>query len=69
MNKLVEFGLVKEPGPFGRAGKTPSVRHNRGIFSATSGYSPLEELPVINPMQVEDFKSEAEEEVEMKLKV
>ena len=27
----------------------------------------LEELPTINPVQVEDFKAEAEEEVQMKL--
>ncbi len=68
VNKLVEFGLVKELGRLDAPGK-PLLFGTTEEFLRHFGVQSLEELPVINPMQVEDFKSEAEEEVEMKLKV
>lgn len=68
VNKLVEFGLVKEMGRLDAPGK-PLLFGTTEEFLRHFGVQSLEELPVINPMQVEDFKSEAEEEVEMKLKV
>ena len=68
VNKLVEFGLVKELGRLDAPGK-PLLFGKTEEFLRHFGVQSLEELPVINPMQVEDFKSEAEEEVEMKLKV
>ena len=68
VNKLVEFGLVKELGSLDAPGK-PLLFGTTEEFLRHFGVQSLEELPVINPMQVEDFKSEAEEEVEMKLKV
>ena len=68
VNKLVEFGLVKELGRLD-APRKPLLFGTTEEFLRHFGVQSLEELPVINPMQVEDFKSEAEEEVEMKLKV
>ena len=38
-------------------------RHNGDAIQS------LEDLPAINPVQVEDFKAEAEEEVELRLNV
>ena len=38
-------------------------------FLRSFGITSLEDLPVINPEVVEDFKQEAEEEVQLKLEV
>ena len=39
------------------------------FFPRNFGVQSLEDLPAINPVQVEDFKAEAEEEVELRLNV
>ena len=38
-------------------------------FLRPFGVQALDELPVLSPVQIEDFKAEAEEEVQMKLDV
>lgn len=68
VNKLVEYNLVKELGRLDAPGR-PLVFGTTEDFLRHFGIHSLEELPVINPVQVEDFKAEAEEEVQMKLEV
>jgi segregation and condensation protein B len=38
-------------------------------FLRNFGVQSLEELPIINPVKLEDFKAEAEEEIQLKLEV
>lgn len=68
VNKLVEYGLVKELGRLDAPGR-PLLFGTTEEFLRHFGVQSLDELPVVNPLKVEDFKSEAEEEVELKLKV
>lgn len=68
VNKLVEYNLVKELGRLDAPGR-PLVFGTTEEFLRHFGVQSLDDLPVINPMKVEDFKSEAEEEIQMKLQV
>lgn len=68
VNKLVEYNLVKELGRLDAPGR-PLLFGTTEDFLRHFGVHSLDELPVINPVQVEDFKAEAEEEVQMKLNV
>ena len=68
VNKLVEYNLIKELGRLDAPGR-PLLFGTTEEFLRHFGVQSLEDLPVINPMQVEDFKSEAEEEIQMKLQV
>ena len=63
VNKLVtELGRLDAPGRPILFGTTEAFLRHFGVNS-------LEDLPEINPVQVEDFKAEAEEEIQMKLDV
>lgn len=66
VNRLVEYNLVMELGRLDAPGK-PILFGTTEEFLRNFGVKSLEELPTINPVQVEDFKAEAEEEVQMKL--
>lgn len=68
VNKLIEYNLVKELGRLDAPGR-PLVFGTTEDFLRHFGIHSLEELPMINPVQVADFKAEAEEEVQMKLEV
>jgi len=68
VNRLVEYNLVAELGRLDAPGR-PMLFGTTEEFLRNFGVTSLEELPVINPVQVEDFKAEAEEEVQMKLDV
>ena len=68
VNKLVEYNLVKELGRLDAPGR-PLLFGTTEDFLRHFGVHSLEDLPVINPVQVEDFKAEAEEEIQMKLDV
>lgn len=68
VNKLVEYNLVKELGRLDAPGR-PLLFGTTEDFLRHFGVHSLEDLPVINPVQVEDFKAEAEEEIQMKLNV
>lgn len=68
VNKLVEYNLVKELGRLDAPGR-PLLFGTTEDFLRHFGVNSLEDLPVINPVQVEDFKAEAEEEIQMKLNV
>lgn len=68
VNKLVEYDLVKELGRLDAPGR-PILFGTTEDFLRHFGIHSLEDLPTLNPVQVEDFKAEAEEEIQMKLNV
>lgn len=61
VNKLVEYGLVQELGRKDAPGR-PMLFGTTEQFLRSFGVKSLEELPEINPMQIEEFKEEAEAE-------
>lgn len=68
VNKLVEYNLVKELGRLDAPGR-PILFGTTEEFLRHFGIHSLEDLPAMNPIQLEDFKAEAEEEIQMKLNV
>ncbi|MCR5715849.1 MAG: SMC-Scp complex subunit ScpB [Lachnospiraceae bacterium] len=61
VNRLLEFGLIKELGRKDAPGK-PLLFGTTEQFLRSFGVKSLQDLPEINPLQVEEFKMEAEEE-------
>jgi len=68
VNRLVEFSLVEEIGRLDAPGR-PMLFGTTEEFLRSFGVTSIEELPVLNPVQVEEFKAEAEEEVKLSLDV
>jgi segregation and condensation protein B len=68
VNRLVEFTLVEEVGRLDVPGR-PIQFGTTQEFLRRFGVSSKEDLPIIEPNQIEDFKTEAEEEVQLQLKV
>ncbi len=68
VNKLIEYNLVKELGRLDAPGR-PILFGTTEEFLRNFGVQSLDELPAPNPVQVEDFKAEAEEEVQLKLNI
>ena len=68
VNRLVEFGLVQELGRLDAPGR-PLLFGTTEEFLRSFGVRSLEELPTIGPVQVEEFKAQAEEEVNVKLDI
>lgn len=68
VNKLVEYNLVYEVGRLDAPGR-PVLFATTEEFLRRFGIGNTEELPVVNPLQVEEFKAEAEVELQMKLEV
>ena len=68
VNKLVEYSLVKELGRLDAPGR-PILFGTTEEFLRTFGVQGLEELPSLDPVKLEDFKAEAEEEVQLRLDV
>lgn len=68
INKLVEYSLVRELGRLDAPGR-PILFGTTEEFLRCFGVQDLESLPVPNPVQIEDFKAEAEEEIQLKLDV
>ena len=66
VNKLVEYNLVEEVGRMNVPGR-PILLGTTEDFLRSFGVASLEELPSMRPEQVEEFKQEAEEEVQLKL--
>ena len=66
VNRLVEFGLVQELGRLDAPGR-PMLFGTTDDFLRAFGISSVEELPVLNATQLEEFKMEAEEEAEESL--
>ncbi len=68
VNKLIEYNLVRELGRLDAPGR-PILFGTTEEFLRHFGVHSIEELPEPNPVQVEDFKAEAEEEIQLKLEV
>lgn len=66
VNKLVEYNLVCELGRLDAPGR-PLLFGTTEEFLRSFGVHSIEELPVLNPVQVEEFKQEAEAEMSLKL--
>ena len=68
VNKLVEYNLVCELGRLDAPGR-PILLGTTEEFLRCFGVQGLEDLPEMDPVQLEDFKAEAEEEIQLKLDV
>ena len=67
VNKLVEYNLVKELGRLD-TGTSAFVWHDGGVLK-NFGVQSLDELPMLDQVQIEEFKQEAEEEMKVKLDI
>ena len=68
INKLVEYELVRELGRLDAPGR-PILFGTTEEFLRCFGVQGLEELPSVDPVRLEDFKAEAEEEIQLKLDI
>ena len=68
INRLIEFNLVTELGRMDAPGR-PLLFGTTEEFLRRFGINSLESLPEMNPMQVEEFKQQALQEVELQLGV
>ncbi len=68
VSKLVEYNLVSELGRLDAPGR-PMLFGTTEEFLRSFGVHSIEELPVLNEDQVEEFKLEAEAEIETELNV
>lgn len=68
INKLLEYELITELGRLDAPGK-PLLFGTTEQFLRCFGVRSLEELPSINPVQVEEFKQQAEAEVQLQLDI
>ena len=68
VNKLVEYNLVCEVGRMDAPGR-PLLFGTTEEFLRRFSIQSVDELPMMNPEQVESLKSEAEEEVQLKLDI
>jgi segregation and condensation protein B len=66
VNKLVEYNLIQEVGRLDAVGR-PILFGTTEDFLRCFGVSSMDELPVITPDKIEDFKKEAMEEVNIKV--
>lgn len=68
VNKLVEYGLVCEVGRLDAPGK-PILFGTTEEFLRRFSVQSLDDLPSLNPEQMQSFKEEAEEEAQLKLNI
>ncbi|HIV52073.1 MAG TPA: SMC-Scp complex subunit ScpB [Candidatus Mediterraneibacter norwichensis] len=68
VNKLVEYGLVEETGRLDAPGR-PLLFGTTEEFLRRFNVHSLDELPSLNPDQIEHFKEEAEEEAQLTLDI
>jgi len=68
VNKLIEYNLVMEVGRMDAPGR-PLLFGTTEEFLRKFGVQSIEELPMINSDKMEDFKAEAEEEIQLKLEI
>ena len=66
INKLVEYNLVQELGRLDAPGR-PILFGTTEVFLRNFGVQSTEDLPTISPVKMEDFKAEAEEEIQLQL--
>lgn len=68
VNKLIEYNLVAEMGRLDAPGR-PLLFGTSEEFLRRFGIQSTDELPNLNSEQIETFKAEAEEEIQLKLDV
>lgn len=68
INRLIEYDLVKELGRLDAPGR-PLLFGTTEQFLRSFGVKSLEDLPEINPVQVAEFKEQAEQEVQLSLNI
>lgn len=68
VSRLVEYSLIEEVGRLNAPGR-PILFGTTEAFLRNFGIGSLEDLPEIGPEQMEEFKQEAEEEVQLKLDI
>lgn len=68
INKLLEYDLIKELGRLDAPGR-PLLFGTTEQFLRCFGVQSLEELPEMNPVQLAEFKQQAEEEIQLKLDI
>lgn len=66
VNKLIEYNLVCEVGRLDAPGR-PILFGTTEDFLRHFGIQSLEDLPILNSEKLEDFKLEAEEEIQLSL--
>lgn len=66
INKLVEYNLIQEVGRLDAPGR-PILFGTTEEFLRHFGTDSVDDLPAMNPVKVEDFKAEAEEEANVRL--
>ena len=64
VNRLIEYNLVYEVGRLDAPGR-PALFATTEEFLRRFGVGSMEELPVIDPEQLDEFKMEVEEELQM----
>lgn len=68
INKLLEYDLITELGRLDAPGR-PLLFGTTEQFLRCFGVGKLDELPELNPVQIEEFKQQAEAEVQLQLDV
>lgn len=68
VNKLLDYGLVTEVGRLEAPGR-PILLGTTEEFLRCFGVQSIEDLPSLNPEKIEEFKQEAQDEIQLKLNV
>ena len=68
VNKLLDYGLVTEVGRLDAPGR-PILLGTTEEFLRCFGVQSIEDLPSLNPEKIEEFKQEAQDEIQLKLNV
>lgn len=68
VNKLIEYDLIQEIGRLDVPGR-PLLFGTTEEFLRNFGVQSISELPIVNQDKIEDFKTEAEEELQLKLDI
>lgn len=68
INKLLEYDLITELGRLDAPGR-PLLFGTTEQFLRSFGVKSLEELPALNPVQMEELKQQAETEIQLRLDV
>ncbi len=68
VNRLLDFGLIKELGRLDAPGR-PILFGTTEEFLRVFGVRATDDLPELTPDQLEEFKEEAEEEMQMELPI
>jgi len=68
VSKLMEYNLVCELGRLDAPGR-PLLFGTTEEFLRSFGVQSIDELPSMNPVQMEEFKQEAEEEAKIKMEI